>query len=76
MLARMLGVRRPTVTEQMRVFESRGMLRNKRGLIEVENRKRLEAVACDCFRIIQSEYDRILGPTSDAGGDLTKISLR
>jgi CRP-like cAMP-binding protein len=61
-LALMLGVRRATVTETAGALQERGLIRYHRGVITVVNRKGLEAAACECYRLISKEYDRLLKP--------------
>lgn len=50
LLARSLGVRRPTVSETFRVLEGRGLFGRERGLIRILDRGRLEQLACQCYR--------------------------
>jgi len=60
-LGLMLGVRRATVTEAAQALQSRKLISYSRGIIEVLNRKGLEAAGCECYQLINSEYDRLLG---------------
>lgn len=57
-LAQMLGVRRTTVTELARGLQSKGLVRYKRGKIEVLDRQGLEECACECYDALrhQAEY--------------------
>jgi CRP-like cAMP-binding protein len=60
-LSQMLGVRRATVTVAAGMLQKAGMITYARGVITVLNRPGLEAVACECYRIIKEEYRRLLG---------------
>jgi CRP-like cAMP-binding protein len=61
-LGLMLGVRRATVSEAAQDFQSRGLIAYRRGIISVIDREGLEAVACECYRMINREYARLLKP--------------
>lgn len=60
MLARLLGVRRASITECLRSLEGEGALENARALICVRDQERLESLACSCHALIQSEYRRLI----------------
>lgn len=59
-LAQMLGVRRAGVTEAAGELQQAGAIAYERGRIEVLDRARLEGAACECYRIVRAEYDRLL----------------
>jgi hypothetical protein len=58
LLARSLGVRRPTVSEAFRPLERGGIFVRERGLIRILDRARLEQLACRCYRIMRSKRER------------------
>lgn len=62
-IADMLGVRRSGVTQIAQMFQDMGLIRYKRGHIHILNQAGLEACACECFRTVKNECDRLLGNT-------------
>lgn len=66
-LSMMLGVRRPGVTVAVQSLQASGMMTYNHGTMTILDRTSLEAAACECYRSIQDEYDRLLGavPASD-----------
>ena len=52
-IANLLGVRREGVTEVACCLQRVGVIRYRRGHIEVLDRHELEAHACECYRVIQ-----------------------
>jgi CRP-like cAMP-binding protein len=58
-LSLMLGVRRAGVTETACILQSLGYINYKRGHIQITNREGLEEIACDCYRIVKADFDRI-----------------
>jgi CRP-like cAMP-binding protein len=59
-LAELLGVRRATVTEAATALQRAGLIRNERGRIIIADRAGLEAAACECYRAMQQQYERVL----------------
>jgi CRP-like cAMP-binding protein len=56
LLARSLGVRRPTVTDMFKLFQQRGVFGKDRGRIRILDRAGLERIACRCYRTL-SRHD-------------------
>lgn len=65
-LAYMLGSRRSSVTIAAGILASAGLIYYSRGKIQVLDRARLEEASCECYGVIQREYERLIG--KDAGG--------
>jgi CRP-like cAMP-binding protein len=61
-LAMMLGVRRPGVTIAAQAFEANGLITYNHGTLTIVDRLGLEAASCSCYRFIQDEFARLLGP--------------
>lgn len=62
-LATILGTNRPTVSSAAAILQKRESIIYMRGAVKIENRKRLEASACECYRVIH-QFDRELGVRS------------
>ena len=59
-LSEMLGVRRATVSEVASALQRDGLISYEYRRITVLDRDGLEAAACDCYRIIKHEYQRLI----------------
>jgi CRP-like cAMP-binding protein len=59
-LADMLGVQRTTVTAIAGVLQSRGIIRYRRGMLDILDRPSLEAIACECYRSVRTTFERLL----------------
>jgi CRP-like cAMP-binding protein len=60
LIANMLGVRREGVTTGALKLQKAGLIRYSRGRITVLDRKGLERRVCECYAVVQEEYDRLL----------------
>lgn len=61
LIAGMLGVRREGVSVAAGHLQRAGIIHYSRGRIVIMNRPELEARACECYHVIKSECDRLLG---------------
>jgi CRP-like cAMP-binding protein len=60
LIANMLGVRREGVTEAAGKLQDAGLIHYQRGRITVLDRPGLEARSCECYRVVKTEFDRLL----------------
>ncbi len=59
-LATMLGTDRPSVSMAAGVLQKKKLIKYTRGAVEIVNRKKLEASACECYGVMQ-QYNGELG---------------
>ncbi len=60
LIANMLGVRREGVTEAAGELQRAGLIRYRRGHIEVFDRPELEKAVCECYAVVKRQFDRLL----------------
>ena len=60
-LGEMLGVRRTSVTEIASQLQAEGIIRYRRGQIEVVKRRELEKRSCECFHTVRQVEKKIMG---------------
>lgn len=60
LLSEMLGVRRSSVSEVATVLQNAGLIRYRRGAIEITNREGLEAASCECYQTIRAQLTKLL----------------
>jgi len=59
-ISQMLGVRRTGVSEIAAKFQDEGIIQYRRGFIRIVSNQKLEAYACECYRLIAREFTRLL----------------
>jgi CRP-like cAMP-binding protein len=60
-VSNLLGVSREGVSLTTGSLRNKGVIVSTRGFITILDRAGLEAIACECYRVIKDEYDRLLG---------------
>lgn len=63
-ISNMLGGRRESVTVAAARLQDAGLIHYSRGQITILDRAGLESAACECYRIVRGEFDRLLGSRS------------
>ena len=59
-LADMLGVQRTTVTAVAGSLQAKGLIRYRRGVVDILDRAGLETMACECYGAVRKGYERLL----------------
>lgn len=59
-LADMLGVQRTTVTAVARTLQHRGIIRYRRGVVDIVDREGLKSMSCECYDVVRRHYERLL----------------
>jgi CRP-like cAMP-binding protein len=59
-MSRLLGVRRPSVTECLGVLQAQGAILMSRGEIRITDPTSLENICCHCHQVIKHEYQRLV----------------
>lgn len=54
----MLGANRATVSLTAGIFQQAGLIRYARGIVTILNREGLEQIACECYGVVKTEFDR------------------
>lgn len=73
-IAHTLGVRREGVTEAACSLQRAGLIQYCRGQIEVLDRAKLEASACECYAVVKTECDRLLSLSRPAEGLVSPVT--
>lgn len=58
-ISNLLGVRRVDVTKSASILQRERLIEYKRGTVTVISREGLEEAACNCYRIVREEIDRL-----------------
>ena len=60
LISNMLGVRREGVTLAAQKLAEKGLITNTRGTITLIDRQGLENAVCECYQVVNDEYNRLL----------------
>jgi CRP-like cAMP-binding protein len=60
-LADMLGVTRPSVSVAAHGLQEAGLIRYRRGSMDILDREGLERASCECYGEVRDEYEQLLG---------------
>ena len=63
-IAKALGVRRSGVTEFALRLQELGVIRYRQGVVTVLDRRSLEQRACECYRAVEQEFERLFAAPS------------
>jgi len=58
-LGQMLGTPRTTVTLAAGMLHEAGLIEYSRGHVTIKNRAKLEEAACECYRVVRQEFERL-----------------
>ncbi len=61
LISNMLGVRREGVTLAAQKLARRKLIKNVCGTIAIVDRRGLEEAVCECYEVVNNEYNRLLG---------------
>jgi CRP-like cAMP-binding protein len=61
LISNMLGVRREGVTLASKKLQKKKLITNVRGTMVVIDRQGLEVAVCECYKVVNDEYNRLLG---------------
>ena len=61
LISNMLGVRREGVTIAAKKLSARKLIKNNRGTMTIIDRPGLEQACCECYEVVNNEYNRLLG---------------
>jgi CRP-like cAMP-binding protein len=65
-LAEMLGTQRPSVSTVARTLQEAGIIKYRRGKIEIIDVEGLREAACECYETVREQYAQLLGEPSSA----------
>lgn len=60
MIGNLLGVRRESITQTVGQLQKDGLITRARGRINLVNRAKLEKRVCECYAVVNEEYERLL----------------
>jgi CRP-like cAMP-binding protein len=75
LVASLLGVRRESVTEAAGHLQQVGVIRYRRGHIDVLDRAGLQSHACECYAVVKNEMNRLLPGVLRGKGEVSPCTL-
>jgi DNA-binding transcriptional regulator YhcF (GntR family) len=60
-MANLIAANRTTVSLAMSTLRRSGLIESDRAYVRILDRKRLQAVSCDCYARIRNRYDAAYG---------------
>ena len=60
LISRMIGTRRPHVSTAVNSLHNTGLIRNRRGKIDILDREGLMKIACDCYQAAKKRFDGLI----------------
>jgi CRP-like cAMP-binding protein len=60
-ISNMLGIQREAVSLVANKLREKGAIDYKRGHIQILERQRLEECACECYQVVRTEHQRLMG---------------
>lgn len=67
-ISNLLGVRRESVSLAVAHLQDSGYIKCTRGKITLVDRDAIEAIACECYKVVKRQYDRMLSKYVSAHG--------
>jgi CRP-like cAMP-binding protein len=61
LISNILGVRREGITVAAQKLAKRDLIKSVRGTMTVIDRQGLEEAVCECYKVVNTEYNRLLG---------------
>ena len=68
----MLGVQRTGVSEAAGALQRAGLIRYRRGVVTILDRRGLRQRACECYGVAKRGFDRLLGDPPSSQGPLSQ----
>jgi CRP-like cAMP-binding protein len=69
-IAEMLGANRASVNHSMAALREKGIIDYTRGDVSLLDIERLSELTCECYSVLQGEYDRLLGRFHHGYGEI------
>ncbi|WKJ92253.1 Crp/Fnr family transcriptional regulator [Methylomonas montana] len=74
-IANMLGVRRESITDAAGKLQQKGIISYSRGHLSVLDRSGLEAQVCECYKVISTEFDRLIPAFAEVADAPIQLAL-